>query len=88
MKRIIHYMDQRYLDLQQELINHPALNIKMAKTSPDIRDKLACIATHLGIPMDTILDVEMMHQTMEVFTRELRKQRSILIIPVPGGWSH
>jgi hypothetical protein len=38
--------------------------------------------------MDSVLSVELMHQTMEGFTRELRKQRSILIIPVAGGWSH
>ena len=87
MKRIIHYMDQRYLDLQQELVHHPALNLKLAKTPPDIRDKMACIATHLGIPMDSVLDVEMMHQTMAGFTRELRKQRSILIVPGDKQWS-
>lgn len=88
MKRIIHYMDQRYLDLQQELVHHPALNLKLAKTPPDIRDKLACIATHLGIPMDSVLSVELMHKMMEGFTVELRKQRSILIVPTAGGWSH
>jgi len=63
------------------------LNLKLAKTPPDIRDKLACIATHLGIPMDSVLSVELMHQMMEGFTVELRKQRSILIVPGDRQWT-
>ena len=47
MKRIIHYMDQRYLDLQQELVHHPALNLKLAKTPPDINNVSFHLTTSL-----------------------------------------
>jgi len=87
-RKVIMNFDSRYLELQEELKYHPALCVKLNKTSSDIRDKLSCIATHLGMTVDAVLDVELVHQMMEGFTKELRKQRSILVVPTAGGWSH
>ena len=78
--------DQRYVDLQHELRHHPALCIKMAKAGKELEDKLACIATHLGMAIDKALDTEEIHQLMAGFTEELRKQRSIIITPGDQRW--
>ena len=87
-RKVIMQFDPRYLELQEELKHHPALCIKLSKTGLDIRDKLSCIATHLGLAIDEVLDVELVHQMMAGFTKELRKQRSILVVTTAGGWSH
>lgn len=85
-RQTITMFDQRYVDLQHELRYHPALCIKMAKAGKELEDKLACIATHLGIAIDKALDHEELHRLMEGFTQELRKQRSIIITPGDQRW--
>ena len=69
-------VDQRYIDLQAELVNHPELMEKLNKTEPRMAAKLACIAEHLGVSLDMILTVDEVHRMMEMFTEALRKRRT------------
>lgn len=80
--------DQRYVDLQVELINHPELLSQLNKTPPDMGDKLACIATYLGLPVEAVLDVESVHKMMAGFTEELKKRRQLLILPMQSLKRH
>lgn len=81
-------VDQRYIDLQVELHNHPELLAKLAQTAPDMADKLACIATHLGLAVETVLDIESVHKMMAGFTEELKNSRQLLILPGSTHWRH
>lgn len=81
-------VDQRYIDLQVELHNHPELLSKLAQTAPDMADKLACIATHLGLAVETVLDIEQVHKMMAGFTEELKKSRQLLILPMQSLRRH
>jgi len=81
-------VDQRYIDLQVELHNHPELLSKLAQTAPDMADKLACIATHLGLAVETVLDIESVHKMMAGFTEELKNSRQLLILPAHSNWRH
>ena len=81
-------VDQRYIDLQVELHNHPELLSKLAQTAPDMADKLACIATHLGLAVETVLDIESVHKMMAGFTEELKKSRQLLILPMQSLRRH
>lgn len=47
-RKVIMNFDSRYLELQEELKYHPALCVKLNKTSLDIRDKLSCFQYQHG----------------------------------------
>jgi len=85
---VIVHVDQRYIDLQIELANHPELLSQLSRTPPDMGDKLACIATYLGIPVEAILDMESVHKMMAGFTEELKKRRQLLILPMQSLRRH
>ncbi len=85
---VIVRVDQRYIDLQIELTNHPELLSLLNKTPPDMSDKLACIATYLGIPIETVLDIESVHKMMAGFTEELKKRRQLLILTMQSLRRH
>ena len=85
---VIIRVDQRYIDLQIELANHPELLSQLNSTPPDMGDKLACIATYLGLPVEAVLDVESVHKMMAGFTEELKKHRQLLILPMQSLRRH
>lgn len=86
---VVVMVDQRYIALQAEIVNHPELLEKLAKTQPRMAAKLACIADYLGVSLDMILTVDEIHRMMEMFTKALIKKRKPMVLTssiyVPPG---
>lgn len=82
-------VDQRYIALQAEIVNHPELLKKLAKAQPRMAAKLACIAEYLGVSLDMTLTVDEIHRMMEMFTKALIKKREQMVLTssiyVPPG---
>lgn len=75
--------DQRYVELQRELLEHPKLLNKVREANNDLGSKLAAIADYVGLTIDVTLDVEGVHILMENFTQRLRSMRVTVINSAP-----
>ena len=76
------YFDQRILDLQTEISEHPKLVEKLSSNpGADIQDKIALVAIYANLMIDKVFKTdEEIYQLCEWLTGELRKIRSPIIM--------